>query len=90
MLTMPSDEWCIITDFISLAEAEVINSLLEEDGVETRFEPSDQIMAAITGVRLMVESYLEHRAKWILKRNDFTDEELHYLATGELPQKKST
>jgi hypothetical protein len=43
----------------------------------------------ITGVRLMVESDLAHRAKWILKRNDFTDEELNYLATGELPQKKS-
>ena len=86
---MPSNEWCIITDIITLAEAEVIKSLLEDEGVETRIEPSDQVMAAITGVRLMVESDLAHRAKWILKRNDFTDEELNYLATGELPQKKS-
>ena len=54
-------------------------SLLAEEGVETRIEPSDHIVAVTTGVRLMVEADMVHRAKWILKRNDFSYEELNFL-----------
>lgn len=86
---MSENEWCIIGEFPSCAQAEVIRLLLEEENVPAKIEPSDPIMALNSGVRLLVECDLAHRAKWVLKKADFTADELNFLATGELPQKRN-
>jgi hypothetical protein len=80
---MLNDDWCVFGEFPNAAEAEVIKSLLETEGVTTKVGP----FVPVKGVRLLIETNLVHRAIWILKNSGFTDAELDFLATGELPKK---
>ena len=34
---------------------------------------------------IFVPAYLARRARWVLAQSDFTESELNYLATGDLP-----
>jgi|MudIll2142460700_1097286.scaffolds.fasta_scaffold00902_9 hypothetical protein len=80
---MQNEEWTIIAKLPTLAEAEVIKLLLESEGRKTEIQSTDSINPH-SGVYLLVESDLVHRAIWILKNNGITDVELGFLATGEL------
>lgn len=83
---MLSEEWSIIAKLPNLAEAEVIKLLLESENVQTEIQSVDSINPH-SGVYLLVESNLDHRAKWVLKNKGITDAELNFLATGELTGK---
>ena len=85
---MDKDKWCVISEFPNYAGAEILKSLLEASGVPTKIVPSDRITAFYTGVHVLVESSLVHRAKWLLNNADFSDAELNYLATKELPSSR--
>ena len=85
---MGNDEWCVIREFPNYAGAEIMKSLLETAGVPTEIIPSDRITALYTGVRVLVKGSLVHRARWVLSNADFSEDELVYLATGELPHLK--
>ena len=83
---MLDGEWCVFGEFPNAAEAEVIKSLLESEGVTAKIE----IFDPINGVRLFIEANLVHRAIWIFKSSGYTEAELDFLATGELPKKRNT
>ncbi len=85
---MGKDEWCVIREFPNYAGAEIMKSLLEASGVPTKIIPSDRITSFYTGVRVLVCASLVHRAKWLLNNADFSEAELNYLATRELPSAK--
>ncbi|MHB8882989.1 MAG: hypothetical protein ACYC69_15955 [Thermodesulfovibrionales bacterium] len=80
---MLNEEWSIFAKVATLPEAEVIKLLLESENVETDIHPVDSINPH-AGVYLLVESDLVHRAIWIIKNKGTTDDELDFLATGEL------
>lgn len=82
---MLSEEWPIIAEMPNFAEAEVIKLLLEIENVPTKIELSESINPH-SGVYVMVESHLVHRARWILKDKGISEAELNFLATGELTQ----
>ena len=82
---MDKDEWCVFCEFPNYAGAEIMKSVLEASGVPAIIVPSDRITAFYTGVRVLVNGSLVHRARWLLKNADFSDAELNYLATRELP-----
>ncbi len=86
---MLSEEWPVIGEMPNYAEAEVIKLLLESENVPTKIELSDPINPH-SGVHLMVESHLVHRAIWILKNKGISDAELNFLATGELMQEEKS
>jgi len=85
---MDKDEWCVFCEFSNYAGAEIMKSVLEASGVPAIIVPSDRITAFYTGVRVLVNASLIHRARWLLKNADFSDAELNYLATHELPSAK--
>ena len=85
---MGKDEWCVISEFPNYAGAEIMKSLLEASGVPAKIIPSDRITSFYTGVRVLVGASLVHRAKWLLNNADFSEAELNYLATRELPSAK--
>jgi len=85
---MDKDEWCVFCEFTNYAGAEIMKSVLEASGVPAIIVPSDRITAFYTGVRVLVSASLIHRARWLLKNADFSDAELNYLATHELPPAK--
>ncbi len=80
---MDREEWSKVLKLTNFAEAEVIKLLLESDNVRAKIQPLDPVNPH-SGVYILVESGLVHRAKWILKNKCVTDAELTYLATGEL------
>jgi hypothetical protein len=86
---MLSEEWPVIAEMPNFAEAEVIKLLLESENVPTKIELSDSINPH-SGVYIMVESHLVHRAIWVLKNKGISDAELNFLATGELTQDEKT
>jgi hypothetical protein len=85
---MDKDEWCVICEFSNYAGAEIMKSVLEASDVPAIIVPSDRITAFYTGVRVLVNESLVHRARWVLKNSDFSEAELNYLATHELPSAK--
>ena len=48
-------------------------------------ETSSPVPGIVENVRIVAPSALAHRARWLLKTNKITDAELHFAATGELP-----
>ncbi|MDA8433462.1 MAG: hypothetical protein M0Z60_10950 [Nitrospiraceae bacterium] len=84
---MPFDEWSVIARLPTHAEGEVIRLLLEAEGVRAKTEPADALNPR-SGIRLLVQSDLVHRAKWVLKDERVTAAELEFLATGRLPERK--
>jgi len=85
---MDKDKWCVISEFPNYAGAEIMKSVLEASDVPVKIVPSDRITAFYTGVRVLVNGSLVHRAKWLLNNADFSEAELNYLATKELPAAK--
>ena len=85
---MDKDEWYVFCEFPNYAGAEIMKSVLEASGVPAIIVPSDRITAFYTGVRVLVGASLVHRAKWLLNNADFSEAELNYLATHELPSSR--
>ena len=85
---MNDDEWYVFKKFPTHAGAEVLKTLLESEDVPTKIEPSSTLAFPPREVLLYVEKSLLHRAEWVIKNSEFSEEELTYLATGELPSSK--
>ena len=81
--------WAVIGRLPNHAEAEVVKLLLEAEGVPAKTEPADSI-DPLSVIWLLVESDLVHRARWILKDDSVSVEELEFLATGQLPRDRES
>ena len=82
---MYDGNWCVFSKFPNYSGAEVLKAHLESEGVPTKIAPSGKLTSLHSEVLVLVEKSLLHRAKWIMKNSEFSEEELAYLATGELP-----
>jgi hypothetical protein len=86
---MRADGYVELRRFATVASAEAFATLLAAEGIECILDPSDPLLVAIAsggeGVRLLVPATQRHRAEFVLRDSEFTDEELAFLATGELP-----
>ena len=83
---MESDPWQPVLQFPSRASAEAVGAILEAEGVPT-LVTARKLVAGLEGsFALSVPSSLAHRARWVLDQSEFSDSELAYLATGELPE----
>jgi hypothetical protein len=72
--------------FTSRASAEAFRSLLRAEGVSSWIQPRKLVAGLETDFVLSVPESQLHRARWLLSEAEFTDAELTYLATGELPE----
>ena len=86
---MRADGFVELRRFATVASAEALATLLEAEGIECILDPSDPFVTAIAsggaGVRLLVPEAKRHRAEFVLRDSEFSDDELTYLATGESP-----
>jgi hypothetical protein len=53
--------------------------------VPCRVASNETLPGLATEFAVLVPVELLHRAQWILQQTNFSEEELTYLATGELP-----
>ncbi len=88
--TVTSDAgWVLFRKFDDPGSAEVVCAWLLREGVPAKIirRTLESQLEAEYGV--FVDSRLAHRARWVAAQLPPTDEELDYLATGELPGGKA-
>ena len=83
---MKPDPEVPIGKFRSRASAEAFRSLLETEDVRSSITPQKLVAGLETDFVLSVAQSQLHRARWLLSESEFSDAELTYLATGELPK----
>lgn len=85
-----ADDFVPFASFSSVASAQVAKGLLEAEGVDCLLDPSDPLAVALMsgsqGIRLLVVSHLQHRARLVLSEAEFSESKLQFLATGDLPE----
>jgi len=77
-------EWVRFARYFNDLEAHIVAGRLSADGVPCVVEPTGPFPGIMT-CALWVPKLLAHRARWVLAWAPFTDAELTFLATGELP-----
>jgi hypothetical protein len=83
---MKADPSVPIGRFASRASAEAFRALLQAEGVSSWIQPRKLVAGLETDFLLSVPQSQLHRARWLLSEAEFTEAELTYLATGELPE----
>ena len=79
--------WEVVIDGLDRSRWSVLvdRALLQAEGVASWIRPRKLVAGLEADFELSVAQSQAHRARWLLSERDFTDAELTYLATGELP-----
>jgi hypothetical protein len=77
-------EWRLLTTLPDLPSAQSLAEILIGDGVTARVMSDASVLGQAAPSRIYVDAAHLHRARWFMAQRQFTDEELDYLATGEL------
>jgi hypothetical protein len=80
---MPDEPWASAADFSDPISAEAVL------GLPRRIVSNEFLPGAGSCFAVCVPISLLHRARWVLPESQFSDAELTYLATGELPDEAS-
>jgi len=79
------DSWSVVATFADPISAEAMAGRLTSDEVQCQIVSNETLPGLATAFAVLVPTELLHRAQWLLKQANFSDEELTYFATGELP-----
>lgn len=82
---MPTDTWSVVARFADPISAEALYGRLSSEDLPCRVVSDESLPGLATAFAVVVPAELLHKAQWVLKQANFSDEELTYLATGELP-----
>ena len=82
---MVEDTWSAVAVFADPISAEALAGRLTSEEVPCRVVSNEALPGLASAFAVLVPAELLHRAQWVLKQADFSDQELTYLATGELP-----
>jgi len=77
-------EWRLLTTLPDLPSAQSLAEILIGDGVAARVMSDASVLGQAAPSRIYVDATHLHRARSFMAQRQFTDEELDYLATGEL------
>jgi hypothetical protein len=80
----PEQEWQTVASFSDVLSAHVVAERLIAEGVPVCVKSGSQLLGESRSCEVQAPSAIAHRARWLLAAAQFTDEELNYLATGEL------
>jgi hypothetical protein len=83
---VPDDKWAAVASFSDRASAEAILGLLIGNNLPGYIASNEHVPGLGTNFSACVPAHLLHRAQWILEQCRVSEEELTYLATGELPE----
>lgn len=82
------EEWELFRRFSDLGSAEVLCAWLLREGVPAMVDPRYLENALEGEYHVLVHRKLVHRAGWVVAQLPPSDEELEFLATGQLPGAK--
>jgi hypothetical protein len=86
---MPQTNWQLLTTAPNAPSAHALVSLLSAAGIVSQIVSDTVLLGECQACRVLVDSAQIHRARQLLALNDFTDEELNFLATGGLTPDES-
>ena len=78
-------DWDIFKIFETHASADILADHLNAEGIPTQVIAEKLEAGLESEFQVLVPSELVHRARWVLANSEFTDNELNFIATGELP-----
>jgi hypothetical protein len=79
---MSQPKWHVLTTAPDLPSAHALVEALMAQGVSSHVVPDSTLLGQALPCRVLVDSALAHRAKWIMSQAQFSDDELAFLATG--------
>lgn len=82
---MSDSQWQPVVMVLDTLSANALAERLRLEGIPARVDSDSSLLGAARPCRVLVERANLQRARWLLASGGFTDEELTYLATGELP-----
>jgi hypothetical protein len=83
---VPDDAWTAVASFSEPLSAEALAGRLTNENVPSQVSSNQTLPGLASEFAVLVPTELLHRAQWVLKQTNFSDQELTYLATGELPK----
>ncbi len=83
-----TEEWEVFRSFDDLGSAEVMCTWLLRENVPAKVETRSLENAREAKYCVFVHRTLVHRARWVVAQLPPSDEELEFLATGQLPTAK--
>jgi hypothetical protein len=81
---MSPSKWHVLTTAPDLPSAHALVESLLAQGINSHVVPDSTLMGEALPCRVVVDAAMAHRAQWVMSQGQFTDEELAFLATGEV------
>jgi hypothetical protein len=79
------DDWSVVATFGDRISAQALVGLLDSEKVLCRLSSNEPLPGLGSEFAVLVPTKLLHRARWIREQARVSEQELTYLATGELP-----
>jgi hypothetical protein len=77
--------WSVVAKFGDRISAQALFGLLEAEKLPCYFASNEVVPGLGNEYAVLVPTELLHRARWICEQSHVSEQELVYLATGELP-----
>jgi hypothetical protein len=82
---MAADAWVLLTTAPNMPTAKALAGALIAEGVACNVVADTILLGEGQPCRIFVDPKQLRRAKWLLLQGEFTEEELAFLAVGNLP-----
>jgi hypothetical protein len=77
--------WQLLITISDVPSAHAFAAVLAADGIDVRVDTDASVLGHAAPCRIYVEAAQMRQAKWALSQRSFSDAELTFLSTGELP-----
>jgi hypothetical protein len=77
--------WQLLITISDVPSAHAFAQVLAAEGIEARVDSDASVLGQAAPCRIYVDAAQMHRARWALSQRNFSDAELTFLSTGELP-----
>jgi hypothetical protein len=81
---MSTTQWKLLVCLSDVPSARILTDVLASDGITTRVVTDAAVMGQAAPCRIFVDAAQAHRARQVMSQGQLSDQELIFLATGEL------
>lgn len=81
--------WQLLITISDVPSAHAFAAVLAADGIEVRVDSDASVLGQAAPCRIYVDAAQIRQARWSLSQRSFSDAELTFLSTGELPAEGS-
>ncbi|HEY4975013.1 MAG TPA: hypothetical protein VII41_15475 [Steroidobacteraceae bacterium] len=77
--------WHLLITISDVPSAHAFATVLAAEGIEMRVDTDASVLGQAAPCRIYVEASQMRQARWALSQRSFSDAELTFMSTGELP-----